>query len=484
MNSSKRLIIQGVTWNGIQLVISQSFTFIIRLVLARLLFPDDFGLIGMALVFTGFVTVLNDLGMGAAIVQRKEEDLSDLHLYTAFWIGIAWSLLLFIIMCFVIGPVAASFYNEPILTSLIPVLSIGILSSPINLIHKAQLTKAMNFKKIAFVESIASVSAGCLALCLAFFGAGVWSLAFNSVVSLLIAVPLYFQATGWQPKFIWDKECFVDIFGFGVYTTGTNIINFVINNIDFLLIGKFLNAQSLGAYTFAFILTDTFRGRLMAVINNVMYPFYGKKQDDPISLKRYYLKVVEYNSIVVYPIMVLLFLLADPIIVNFFGEKWLDSIIPLKLLAVAVMIHLMVNSNTALIRGMGRPDLEMKLQIFKSFIFIPMLVLGIQYDGIIGAAWAVLINKIIAVLIAQYTFNRLLKLPVSTVEFINALKVPVSASVIAYGIGYVLFHSLNLHFLLVVFIFIINYGVIVWLLMRDELKKQIGSYKANRSSNE
>src|SRR5690606_9740440 len=119
---------------------------------------------------------------------------------------------------------------------------------------------------------------GTLSLFLAFKGAGVWSLAFNAVSSVIIAMPLYFRATGWKPKWVWTKAAFKDVFGFGIYTTGTSVINYGINNIDFLIIGKLLSAQALGAYSFAFVLTDTFRSRLMSVVNNVMYPFYGKKQ--------------------------------------------------------------------------------------------------------------------------------------------------------------------------------------------------------------
>src|SRR5690606_6899791 len=214
VSSPKKQIISGVFWSSVQLGINQLFSFIVRLVLAKILFPEEFGVVGMATVFIGLVQVLNDLGIGAAIVQKKEESLRETHFHTSFWTGVIWSVFLYIVICLLVAPIASSFYNEPILKSLIPFLSLGILSSPVNLVHKAQLIKAMDFKKMAFIENISNLVSGVIAIVLAFMGAGVWSLAFNSVATIIVAMPLYFNATKWKPRFIWEKSAFKDVFGF------------------------------------------------------------------------------------------------------------------------------------------------------------------------------------------------------------------------------------------------------------------------------
>jgi len=139
-------ILKGVFWNSLQVLINKSFSFLIKLVLAKILFPEEFGIVGMALVFTSFVEVFNDLGFGAALIQRKIDDLNENHFHTAFWTGVVWSLVIYQLMIFVISPFAASFYQEPLLLQIIPVLSISVLSSPVNLVHKAQLMRDMNFK--------------------------------------------------------------------------------------------------------------------------------------------------------------------------------------------------------------------------------------------------------------------------------------------------------------------------------------------------
>lgn len=477
MSSSKSLVLKGVFWNGVQLLINQSFAFVVKLVLARLLLPEQFGLIGMATVFTGLVQVLTELGIGAALVQKKDELLRPEHYHTAFWTGIIWSTSLFLVMTFIIAPLAVNFYHEQQLRELIPVISLGILLTPINLVNRAQLTKQMNFKRIASIEGGANIVAGVISIALAFMGAGVWSLAFNSLAIVLFAIPFYFKATKWLPKFVWNKQAFKEVFGFGILATGTNVVNYFINNIDYLLIGKILSAQLLGAYSFAFVLTDTFRSRLMAVINNVMYPLYGKKQSEPESIKRYYLKVVSYNCIIVFPIMLLFFTLANPFILNFFGSKWEEAILPLKILSISIMFQMLVNSNTVLIRALGRPGLEMKIQILKAVVYIPTLAYGIYTNGIVGASWAVFSNKIFNVIVAQYTFKYLLSIKISTYELFNELKAPTIAAVLSYLSGYFLLEVMNVHFIAVGAIMGLVFALIIYVMMGAELRTNLKQFK-------
>ncbi|SFG33259.1 lipopolysaccharide biosynthesis protein [Pontibacter chinhatensis] len=477
----KGKVVNGVFWNAVQLIINRGFDFIIKLVLAKLLFPEQFGLVGMAAVFTSFVQVFNELGMGAALVQRKEEDLREEHFQTTFWTGVIWSSALYLIIVFVVSPLAAGFYKEPMLKQIIPVLSLGVLSSPINIVHKAQLTKAMNFKKLAFIGNASKLFSGTISLGLAFYGAGVWSLVFSSVASFLVAMPMYFRATGWKPKMIWDKQAFYEIFGFGVYTTGTNVFNNLTSKIDYLLIGKLMSASALGSYTLAFVLTDTFRSQLMSLMNQVMYPVYGQKQNDPVSLKRYYLNVVKYNSLIIYPIMVSLFVLGEPFILSFFGEKWVDTIEPLRILSLSVMVHMMVNSNTSLIRGLGKPGLEMRIQLFKTLLlYVPSISLGIYWYGVVGAAYAILFNKIISVFIAQYFLKKLLGL--SFIELFQELKVPLIASLTSFIVVYLL-NSYGINFIICAMIQFVVYVLVTWLMMGDELiaqVKSVGLLKLNK----
>lgn len=465
--SLDRQITTGIIWSSIQLIIQQSFSFIVKLVLARLLFPDDFGLVGMAVVFTSFVQVFNDLGIGAALIQRKEEDLNSKHFHTSFWTGVIWSIFLYAVIVLAVAPIAADFYDEPLLNKIIPILSIGVLASPINLVHKAQLTKAMNFKKIAIISNSCNIFSGVLSIGLAFWGMGVWALVFNSVASILIAIPLYFKATGWKPKLVWGKQEFKDIFGFGMYTTGTSVFNNLISNIDYLLIGKLMSASALGYYTFAFMLTDILRSQLMGVMNKVMYPVYGQKQNDLKSLKNYYLKVVRYNSLIVYPIMNIILFAGEPIIKVFFGDKWSESIIPLQILAVSVMFHMMVSSNTSLIRGLGKPKLELQLQLFKAiFLYTPLIYIGIHFYGLKGAAFAILVTKALSVIIAHYYLKKLVNISLS--DLFKSIKEPLTATLLTVLLCSPLyFFSFN--FVFIIFSIVTIFLLVYWTMMKQEI---------------
>lgn len=467
--NSKGLVAKGIIWSGLQMIISQSFTFLVKLVLAKILFPEDFGVVGMAMVFTGFVRVLNDLGIGAALIQKKEETLTESHFHTAFWTGVGWSIFLYLIIGIIGSPLVASFYNEPILEKLVPVLSLGILASPVNLVHKAQLTKKMDFKKIALIQNTSDIFAGIFSIILALVGYGVWSLAFNSIASIVVAMPLYFLATRWTPKIIWNKSAFKEIFGFGLHTTGTNVLSFWVGNIDYLVIGKMLDSASLGVYTLAFVLTNTLRTRLMAIINNVMYPMYGQYQDNYRELKKLYFKVANYNAILVFPIMLVFIVVGDSIIFEFFGDKWAGAIQPLRFLSLAVMVQMMINSSTALMRGMGYPNIEFKQQIFKTIIFITTLVVGILTYGIIGASIAVLLNRILAVLIAQYTFYKLLPIKISPMEFFQAVKIPWIASIIAGTLSFITYDFLSVNYILIIGLILVIYFLILQYFMNIKI---------------
>jgi len=473
MNSSKKKVVHGFLWTGIQLIINQGFAFLIRIVLAKVLYPEEFGIVGMAVVFTGFVQVLNDLGIAAALVQRKPESLKESHYHTAFWSGLMWSVGLYVILSLFVAPLASDFYEEPILRLLIPVLSLGILSSPINLVHKAQLTKSLDFKKMAVIDNISNVSAGVLALGLAYFGAGVWSLAFNSVASIVIAMPLYFKATNWIPKLIWDKTAFGDIFGFGVYTTGTNITNYWMQNLDYMLIGKLVGAHSLGLYSLAFILTDTFRMRLMAVINNVMFPVFSQNQDKLESIVRLYRKTIFYNCVISFPIMMFFIVLGNDFVSAFFGNKWDGVEQPLQILAISVMFHMMTSGNNAMIRALGKPQLEFKIQLIKALVYIPMLVYGVYYHGIMGAVWVVLINKVLAVFIAQFATNKILDRNLNQL-LIKELAAPVCSILIAGVVTYMAKYH-DIHIAVTAFILFSVY-ILALVMMRKDFYIEVKSF--------
>jgi O-antigen/teichoic acid export membrane protein len=278
------------------------------------------------------------------------------------------------------------------------------------------LTRAMDFKTIAKINNSASFGAGVLSIVAASLGAGVWALAINAVLTVVFAMPFLYLSTKWKPRRNWNRRHFKNIFGFGAYSTSTVVFSTITYNVDNLMIGKLLGASLLGSYTLAFSLTENLRQMTSGILNQVMYPVFGKNQDDKEKLRAYFLKIINFNALLIYPIMTFFLLFAEEIVLGFFGDKWMATIIPLQLLSVAMMLHLLVNSFTSLIRGLGKPKLEMKVIIgLTVLVLIPGLWLGISYYGLTGAASAILLNKLCLVVIGIAILKKQIDLKISQV---------------------------------------------------------------------
>ncbi|MEB8328230.1 lipopolysaccharide biosynthesis protein [Flavobacteriaceae bacterium KMM 6897] len=442
MNSELKKIISGLKWSGVQLFVESGFRFLVQLILAKILLPEQFGLVAMCSIFIAVANAASELGMGAALIQKKEDSVAQSMYPTAFISGIIWGSFLFLLMSLLIGPMAAWFYREPFLTYLIPALSISVIVTPLSFIHHVILVRKMDFKSLAKILNTSAVIAGVVAVVSAIKGAGVWALVIHQVLSPLLALLFYYYMVGWTPKLTWNRQHFKAIFGFGAYATGTRIFSTVAYNIDNLLIGKLLGSSPLGAYSLAFNLTETLRQTLSKIINNVMFPVFGKNQDNSEKLKNYFLNIIKINAILIYPVMGFLLLFAREIIFLIFGDKWEDAVVPIQILSVAMMVHLMINSFGSLLRGIGKPALEMKIIIALTIlVLIPGLVIGIKIAGLTGAAYAILVNKSTLVLAALVVLKKEINLKVSQV--FRSVTKPVMALLVAMALVHLIKIKVN-----------------------------------------
>jgi len=459
----KKSIVSGVLWTGFEAVISRVFTFVVKLLLAKILFAEDFGLVGMITVFSSFITVLNELGFGSALVQREDHKIRESHYHTVFWTSLVWSIFLYALIYIVISPLVADFYDQPRIESIMPVLTLNILFVPFALIPRTKLTRDLRFKELSIASVYSSLLAGILSLVLALLDFGVWALVFNYVAMIVVAIPILYYYVPWKPMLIWNTKDFKEIFGFGAKTLGTNLFNNLISQFDYLVIGRLLSAQLLGVYTLSFIITDMFRTQLMSIINKVMYPNYSKIQHDKVKLANSYLNVIKFNAAAVYPFMLVLIIYAEQIILQFYDETWAEAIAPIRIIAISVLFHMLVGSNTSLIRASGRPGLEFKLQVFKALVFfVPAILIGVYYYGLIGAAWAMVFHKIASVVVAQYVLRKYFD--ITAMMLLNRLK----GVIIALGVALAVILAFNYIFdnlwmLGVVFIFSSYLGVLHYL---------------------
>ena len=243
--------------------------FIITVILARLLSPGDFGLLGMTTVFTGFVAIFNNMGISGALIQKQDAD--ERHLSSAFWLNIAVGIVLTFLMI-AASPLIASFYNKPQLEPIIMVMSLNYFLASFTIVQQTILAKNMDFKRLAARDIISVIAGGLVGITLAFCGFGVWSLVYQSITFTLINVILLWTVSPWRPKFIFSKKAIMDIFKFSVNLTGFNIVNYFGRNVDYLLIGKFLGAEALGFYSLAYKLMMVPLQNISWAISRVMFP--------------------------------------------------------------------------------------------------------------------------------------------------------------------------------------------------------------------
>jgi O-antigen/teichoic acid export membrane protein len=385
----------GIGWTTLASFGSQGLRLLFKLILAKLLLPEDYGIIGMAAVFIGFTEVVSELGMVSALIQRPRQAMRDIHYVTAFWINLGIALIGYALIVWLVSPLAAWFYGEPLLEQIMPLLALPLVFNTLYAIPKAKLSKSLNFKPQALAEVASVLIGGLLAIWLAFEGWGVWALAWNGVIVSLVAAIFYWIPTRWYPKFAFSKSAFQDLFGFGSKVMVERIFHFFTLNVDYLLIGKLIGGAALGAYTLGFILTNTLMKQLTRVVNKVMFPAYSSIQQSTETIARFYLQISKVNQLVVFPVMLTLTVLAEPIIRVGFGQQWELAIIPLQILALGTVLTGLSANATVIMRSVGRSDLSMKLSIGCTlFSTIPAVTVGALIYGINGAALGILVDRI------------------------------------------------------------------------------------------
>ncbi len=398
---------KDVVWTAMGIIATNLFSLVVRLILASLMLPDEFGIIGIAAVFTGLVQTINELGMSAALIQKSESEMTDDHYSSAYWMNQLFSIFLFLLMVIVVSPLAASFYDIPELKMVIIVLSIPIIIKPLVFIHNIKLTKKFKFKNIAITQIVGSVFGGGLSITLAYLGFGIWSLVLLGLFQVVISIPLYWFFERWKPSIAFSFSAIKSIFSFSLFVFLKSLLTYFSGNIDYLIIGRLMNDYYVGVYTLAFTLTDIFRRNIMSILNRVLFPYYSKVKNDKTLVKKMYLKVVKYNTAVIFPIMVGMMLVSKQFILTFYGGDWSFAITPINILVGSVILHVIVGSYSTVLVSIGKPNLD--FYIFFSltlFVTVPALFILINLYGIIGAALAILISKFINMIIAIYFLHK------------------------------------------------------------------------------
>lgn len=420
----KEHVIKGVKWSGLARGSQQILQFVMSVILARLLMPEDFGVLAMAVVFTGLISIFNEFGIGSAIIQKQ--NLSDDDLSSIFWFNIFIGLIATLITI-AISPLIAAFYNRDILIPILSLLALGFLFNSFYTIQRSLLTKEMKFEKIAMVEIASTAIGGIVAISLAYRGYGVWSLVWQGLSATIIIAFLFWVTSDWRPMFKFNYNSIKSIMGFSLNLLGFSTVNYFSRNADYLLIGKFLGAEPLGYYTLAYKLMIYPLQNISDVITRVLFPAFSTIQEDDARFRNAYLRSTKFIAFVTFPIMFGLFAVADEFILTLFSSKWEPTIFLFKVLCFVGMLQSIGTTVGQIYLAKGKTDWMFKWGVFSAILIVCAIAIGLLW-GIRGVA----ISYAIAALILAYpNFAipfRLIELKVKT--FVQNFKIEFLTSVI------------------------------------------------------
>lgn len=385
--------ITGVSWSAVAQAVTQLFTFAISIVLARLLGPKAFGLIGMVTVFTGFAALFSGLGLGAAIIQRK--NLEPRHLNTAFWLNLAFGSGLTLLMI-VLAPVVAWFYKEPQLTPLTACIAFQFLISSLCVVQSALLSREMRFRALAVVQIGSSVASGSLGLGMAFGGMGVWSLVAQTLTVSATQLLLLWKMAHWRPRLAFEWLACKELFGYSASVLGFDSVNYWARSLDRLLIGRFIGADGLGIYSRAYNLMLLPLSQVSRIVGGVMFPAMSAIQDDRPRVKRAYLKAIGMIGFITFPMMVGLFVLADHFILALLGPEWAATIPILKLFCWVGLIQSILSTVGWIYISLGKTKLYFVMGVIGTVLCLVGFVIGIHW-GLMGVVYAYSLTTLIVV---------------------------------------------------------------------------------------
>lgn len=404
--SLKDKTISGFKWRTINQAVQAALSFITFTVLARLLGPEVFGLFALAFIVLDGLSMFKSVGVDSALIQRKED--VDKAANTAFLLTPMFGATVFLIL-FIAAPLASSFFNEPELKRIIPVLGFVFLLGSIMLTHNALLLRNMKFKVRSLIVIAGSITNSVVAIALAYFNYGVWSLVAGYFCKNVLMFVLTLLNVKFKPKFQFDRKIAGELVSFGKYVILNSYTQYLLVNFDKGYIGRVLGKTNLGYYTLSIALASLATKYIGNIIARVMFSAFSKVQDDIPLLRAQFLRVVSAGTLVSIPFSVGIFTLAPECINLIYGPEWAPAILVLQIVVVPTLIGAFFMCSGPLFMGVGRPKLMFWINLSQlPVIAIATFILAPSY-GLVGVAVAFLISRMVRHAMTAYYIHKLIK---------------------------------------------------------------------------
>ncbi len=394
----------AMAWSGIERISIQAIQFVLGIILARILSPTEYGIMAILFVFIILSEVFVDSGFTSALIQKKDRDLADESTVFLFNIGIS---IAFYLLLWVLAPYISGFYEIEELTIYIRVFSVSLIINSLFTVPRTLLTIKLDFKLLTKINLIAVIVSGTIAICLAYTGFGVWSLIWQVIIRSILTGCLIWIFVKWKPILVFSKSSFHQLFSYGSKLLVSSLLVQFFSQLNSLLIGKYINAKSLGFYSRGIQFSDFVFNIFNSSINGVLLPALAPIQDQKELLKEQISITSKTAALITVPIFLLLTLLAEPIILVLLTDKWALAIPIMQIFSIARLITIASIININVLYIIGRTDLVLKQQYVCIGIRI-ILVIGALKYGIVAIAWAELISSAIHFFINAYYPGKLI----------------------------------------------------------------------------
>lgn len=394
--SLKDKTVKGVAWSALERFSVQGVMFILTIIMARLLTPEDYGLIGMLAIFIAVAQSLIDSGFTQALVRKQDRTETDEC--TVFYFNIVVSALMYLVL-FASAPFVAEFYGIPDLCLIMRVMTISMLFDSFAVVQRALYTINLDFKSQAKASFSSVLISGIAGIWSAYHGFGVWALVIQQIIRAVINTIVLWYYSSWRPKLLYSWTSFRELFSFGSKLLASGLLNTIYTNIYPIVIGKVFSAQSLGYYSRAGQFADFPSSNITGIMQRVTYPVLCSIQNDMERLRSSYRKFLKLSAYIVFPMMTGLAAVAYPFINVVLGEKWMFSATLLQIICFSGMWYPIHAINLNLLQVTGRSDLFLKLEIIKKIygitilcITVPLGLIAMCYGGIVGCFIGLIIN--------------------------------------------------------------------------------------------
>lgn len=402
MNSKK--VLSNFFWRFFERCGAQGVTFIVSIVLARLLDPDVYGTVALVTVFTTIMQVFVDSGMGNALIQKKEAD--DLDFSSVFFFNMAVCSLLYLIM-FIAAPFIAALYKMPELTSVVRVLSLILIISGVKNVQQAYVSRNMQFKKFFFSTIGGTIGAAVVGIVMAYLGFGVWALVAQMLFNAAVDTIILWITVKWRPKMMFSFERLKSLFSFGWKLLVSSLLDTVYNDLRQLIIGKLYSSNDLAFYNQGKKFPHLIVTNINTSIDSVLLPTMSKAQDDKNAVRSMTRRAIKTSTYIMMPVMIGLAVCAEPLVSLILTDKWLPCVLFLRVFCITYAFYPIHTANLNAIKAMGRSDLFLKLEILKKIIGLTAILIT-MWISVEAMAYSLLVTTLLNQIINSWPNKKLL----------------------------------------------------------------------------